>query len=314
MIALKGLRINNPQAIMASYGLLRILDHQGLTAHLYWREDNVAVIEDIEWPPLVEAVTTYIRGREQAPELNWQAKLSGLSMEDYRTLYRESRNGTREWINAYWYLKGPNDGAAWSKLDLTARKCRVSLCASIRDSISLVSAPEAKRARAQGKKRGVEEYLRAALLDPWANDDDVSSVGWDPGAAKLGAVIAGGHDPSATRHRSVAAAMWLAWESMPLFPARWLAGDRTEVIFVVPQRPVSLAGAQLMLLSGPHLGTTELAAQGWSNWQLQIWTQGEMAYFTYARTVSNDERAEGSRTANSLTPRTDVYSPRKFIV
>lgn len=62
------------------------------------------------------------------------------------------------------------------------------------------------------------------------------------------------------------AAMWLAWESMPLFPARWLAGDRTEVIFVVPQRPVSLAGAQLMLLSGPLLGTTELAAHGWSKW------------------------------------------------
>jgi hypothetical protein len=134
----------------------------------------------------------------------------------------------------------------------------------------------------------------------------VSSVGWDPGAAKLGAVIAGGRDPSATRHRSVAAAMWLAWESMPLFPARWLAGDRTEVIFVVPQRPVSLAGAQVMLLSGPHLGATELAAQGWSKWQMQIWKQGEMAYFCYARTVSGDGRAGGSRTANSLTPRTDL--------
>ena len=53
MIALRGLRINNPQAVMASYGLLRVQHRQGSDARLHWRDDNVAVLDDMEWAHVV---------------------------------------------------------------------------------------------------------------------------------------------------------------------------------------------------------------------------------------------------------------------
>jgi hypothetical protein len=127
------------------------------------------------------------------------------------------------------------------------------------------------------------------------NDDDVASIGWDPGAIKRGATIQGGKDPSSAKHLSVAAAQWLAWESLPFFPARWMAGTREEIIFVLPQHPVGYRTAKTMLISGPHLQLDELRAQGWSKWSVALWKSGRDTYLAHARTVSDWEVGGGSR-------------------
>ena len=244
-------------------------------------------------------MTQYLEGREDAPELHWTGSLNRFDREQYRKLCRESDARAREWVDGYWYDANRKDGAAaWSKLDTTVGS-RASLCGSVRDALALM------------RKQGIEVALRRALLEPWANDDDAATTGWDPAAVKLGASITGGKEPTKAKHRTVAAATWLAWESLPLFPARWIAGERHEVVFVVPHRPVSLAGARMMLLSGPRMDGAELSAQGWSKWTTQVWKNRRSTCLApLARTTSGGYTPGSPRNGKLLIEQPQEYLSR----
>ena len=74
---------------------------------------------------------------------------------------------------------------------------------------------------------------------------------------KSGSTYAGEKSPSKVNHITVISAMWLAFEALPLFPARWLAGTGRydEIEWVVPHCPVGLAGLRQMLLAGAASST-----------------------------------------------------------
>ena len=70
----------------------------------------------------------------------------------------------------------------------------------------------------------IEAYTEA-LYGPWTYSDDQHSLGWDPTTMKLGAFSY--KEPTAMANSGVRAAVWLAFESLPLFPCFF--SDRLEV-------------------------------------------------------------------------------------
>lgn len=290
MIELTGLRINNPQAVLAAFGLTRIMSERGWPVRLHWREtDQRAILEGCEWSQLVEELAAYLDGRERAPELNWADSIKKFSRERYRNLMQQCDARERSWLEAYWYesTHGPasaqrDEELSRSRLDMTSGP--IQLFAAVREIIPLL------------RKKQLERALEEALLQPWLNTDDCSNLGWDPGAIKDGATITGGKLPEKIPHRGVMAAIWLAFETLPWFPARWLAGSRQEISWVLPHQPATANGIRLMLLAQPGLSVQELTAQGWSRWIARIGKNGKYSYlFSATRTWSDRQNPTGSR-------------------
>ncbi len=73
-------------------------------------------------------------------------------------------------------------------------------------------------------KKAAESY-REALFGPWKYEDDQHSLGWDPSTMKMGAFTY--KAPTSMVNAGVRAAVWLAFESLPLFPC--FAGSRGKL-------------------------------------------------------------------------------------
>jgi hypothetical protein len=65
-------------------------------------------------------------------------------------------------------------------------------------------------------RKSTEDLFREALLGPWLYQDPQHSLGWDPTAERLHALRA--QSPTKEASAGVAAAVWLAFEALPLFP------------------------------------------------------------------------------------------------
>ena len=65
---------------------------------------------------------------------------------------------------------------------------------------------------------GVTEAFRQAIVGPWLYKESEHSLGWDSDQERLHALRA--KEPSSDkRNRCVIAALWLAFQALPLFPA-----------------------------------------------------------------------------------------------
>ncbi|MFZ4699051.1 MAG: type I-G CRISPR-associated protein, Cas3-extension family [Candidatus Methylumidiphilus sp.] len=266
MVELTGLSITNPQAVMASFGLLRVLAQNGQPqARLEWREpDRVAVIHGIDWDMLLETLNAAIQQREQAPELNWADSIKKYPREQYREQMQTCPPEQRQWLEAFWFEQHQKGKTEKGKTELTETKFKMTaakqgLFSAVRKLIPKL-------------RKHFKEKMGEALLGPWLNKDNAVTLGWDPGAMKAGSTYAGEKSPSDAKHITVIGAMWLAFEALPLFPARWLeeTGRYDEIEWVVPHCPIGLAGLRQMLLAGGKLEASELEAQGWSRWSIAI--------------------------------------------
>jgi hypothetical protein len=70
-------------------------------------------------------------------------------------------------------------------------------------------------------KSAADAYVEA-LFGPWRYADDQHSLGWDPSTLKLGAFTY--KAPTSMANSGVRAAVWLAFESLPLFPCFYSQG------------------------------------------------------------------------------------------
>ncbi|MCP4114191.1 MAG: hypothetical protein GY737_02100 [Desulfobacteraceae bacterium] len=91
-------------------------------------------------------------------------------------------------------LRGSDKGA----LDFTAG--RVSLIVVTKQMIELVT----------------HESLTQALDSLWTNQDNITSLGWDPDSRKTAALLPGNKPPTSADHKGVLAGQWLAAESLPI--------------------------------------------------------------------------------------------------
>jgi hypothetical protein len=73
------------------------------------------------------------------------------------------------------------------------------------------------------RKKSPEEMFHEALFGPWRYEDPQHSLGWDPSTERLHALRA--KSPTKEASEGVTAAVWLAYEALPLFPCFLSDGD-----------------------------------------------------------------------------------------
>jgi len=195
VLRLTGLREDNPQGWMAAVGTLRVMDELGMEALLTW-DQGIAVLHGVDRQSLIQSLSHYVAGREQATQFNWADNPSSIKTDQYQEILNTGRD--LDWLTTY--LPLGVDGVK-GVLDLTGG--RLQFAKVIRQTITMVQADPA----------GV---ITEALYGPWENNVDVASLGWDPGALKVAATLGGGEAPDMAPHQVVAAAQWLAAESLPI--------------------------------------------------------------------------------------------------
>ncbi|TCD47194.1 hypothetical protein [Chlorobium sp. N1] len=127
-----------------------------------------------------------------------------------------------------------------------------------------------------------KESISQALVHPWRNGDDVTSLGWDINALKQGSRLAGNKPPDKARHQGVVAGQWLAAESLPL--TSYLRRDRRKQ----PYRwttwglPLDQAGVRAVVLAQP--GEFEGV-----QYEADVYRNGQVGYFGLARTLSGTQ-------------------------
>ena len=72
------------------------------------------------------------------------------------------------------------------------------------------------------RKKTTAELFHKALFGPWRDADPQHSLGWDPTTERLHALRA--KSPTKEASEGVTAAVWLAFEALPLFPCFYSEG------------------------------------------------------------------------------------------
>jgi hypothetical protein len=223
-IELTGLRPDLPIAAMAAFGCLRVCQRAaGLeVARLSWSEGGHAVL----WTPsatsreaLIALLVADVRkacGRRELTLSDGQIKTAT------REAFRVSANNALDRANSK-----NRDGADWfaafgselvldrnEKIDSTPFDMSVARQKFLADAQRL-AASLAEEPSGRGSKSTADAYAEA-LFGPWRYGDDQHSLGWDPSTMKLGAFTY--KAPTSMTNSGVRAAVWLAFESLPLFP------------------------------------------------------------------------------------------------
>ena len=243
---LSGLKGAEPIGFLAAVGLLRVLSARRSfgAVKLSWSDDSAwTAVLHTEKPcdetMLIEKFVSHMVNRSSAPEFNGRGicpdsleNQTGcwlspsvlddvkISLELYRQLLDVTRSGSRsdqreaaDFLSAF----GSELIAARSSGDLkpsafhmtSARQQFLEACRKLADSLG-------SGTTARGTKEASAAF-KEAIFGPWEYTDEFSALGFDPNTEAVYALVAlapGGEKPVSTR-----AAVWLAIETLPLFPA-----------------------------------------------------------------------------------------------
>jgi hypothetical protein len=229
-IELTGLRADLPIGVMAALGCLRVCerteDFRG--SKLGWTPAGgtfSAVLYPLSERSAAELVTALMADVKRAAErmeLTWRKKLKGLTPQEYREAASaaivQSRE-TADWFAAFGCETATDrEGIVEpTPLDMTGGP-QEFLAGAAELAERLSTTPKARRAKTP------EQAYQEALFGPWQYSDDQHSLGWDPMTIKLGAFT--NQAPTKMANAGVMAAVWLAFESLPLFPVFSLDGVR----------------------------------------------------------------------------------------
>ncbi len=274
-IELRGLRANLPIGAMAAFGCLRICQRlpEFRESKLAWESgggaDFAVLVTPRESSPaaLVSALLEDVKGAAERHELTWRDQIKTASSGEFRAETQKALQAATaqnreaaDWFAAFGSeLENGKDG----KIESTPFDMSVARQRFLADA--------AKLARGLADD-GFDSY-NEALFGPWKYKDDQHSLGWDPTTIKLGAFTY--KAPTAMANSGVRAAVWLAFESVPLFPCFYSSGlqvrafvrSRREYAFYWPiwRAPIGLEVlGSLLGVTPPTVeeGPAELAAQG----------------------------------------------------
>jgi hypothetical protein len=279
-IRLTGLLGAHPLGALAAFGLLRCCGEMDgfRDARLGWQPDPEwsAVLEadaSISSEELVAALVSRQQQRPTSAELNWARTIrtsTGEYLEAARGACEELRQGCRtyaDFLVAFGCELEANDEGQIEPTAFYMTSGRQEFLKEARTlAARLVGGIKFGR-----RKKGPEEMFREALFGPWKYEDPQHSLGLDPTTERLHALRA--KSPTKETSEGVTAAVWLAFEALPLFPCflsrRRLATtgfhtrgstwhDRTtSLTWPVWRRPVPLDTLR-SLLSLPALAEEEL--------------------------------------------------------
>jgi hypothetical protein len=246
---LTALRAHNPVQMMAAYGALRLLPG----ARLRWADAH----PELDWDgDIVKELAARLPERRQAPEVT--------QLDDPRDSNIGGRAGFRalaktipgEWLLAY-ASEGP-DGVLDSDLLLMGGRHR--FVANARDIMDTLMGD------------GRERKLTEALRGPWPYADrGLQAWGWDA-AARIDAASSP-KDVSGTPKFGVAAAYWLAWESLPFWPMinRRTVGMRRDAwVYPTCREWLDADGLRALILGAGRMKERERVSLGVTRWSSAI--------------------------------------------
>jgi hypothetical protein len=265
-IDLTGLSPELPIGAMAAFGCLRVCRRlPGLyNSKLSWQPHGGS-FHAVLWTPaettrddLVDALIADVKTAATRPELIWSEQIKAVPRDIFLTAAREALDRataqdreSADWFSSFGSELALDDG----KIQSTPFDMSVARQKFLADAVKLAASLSLTRGGAA--KAAVEAY-REALFGPWKYQDDQHSLGWDPSTMKLGAFT---HKaPSTMVNTGVRAAVWLAFESLPLFPCfsnfgletRAFRRERREVALCWPvwTAPLSLPALATLLAWG----------------------------------------------------------------
>jgi hypothetical protein len=224
-ITLTGLAGSHPLGALAACGLLRVCEELEATgpSKLRWQKEG-------DWAPvllpgrpvsaegLVAALAARQQGRQRARELCWSDNIKTdpaafrAETEEAANQAVTGRRGHADFLAAFGceLAVGPGGELEPTAFYMTSGQQKFlkearALAARVGGGVSLGR-----------RKKGPEELFREALFGPWRYDDPQHALGWDPAAERLHALRS--RSPTKEAPQGVAAAVWLAFEALPLFP------------------------------------------------------------------------------------------------
>ncbi len=224
---------------MAAFGILRLSD----SWRLYW-EERVAALHTANPFTTEKIVDTiaYVAGNRPGsrPEFSWADSLKDANSEDWEQAGAKAITPDEtEWLVA---LGVPGRKQFYpTPFDMTSGSQKF-----LRELAALPGAV-------------TRDSVREALFGPWRYGDSTHSLGWDPVMMRAGAFTAV-QPRDLKKQRGVTAAVWLASESLPLFPCfldesgklvtRGWNADQFQ--WPVWQRPVTLNGLKALIRNPRH--------------------------------------------------------------
>jgi hypothetical protein len=283
-IDLTGLRADLPIGAMAAFGCLCICQREPRFrgSKLAW-EQGAGADHAVLWTPgesdrqgLVTALVEDVGKVRERGELTWSEQIKTATPEEFRehagaavSRATGAHRGAADWFAAFGSeLALGRDG----KIESTPFDMSVARQKFLADAKRLATSLAEKQ---PGKNvRGPEAAYSEALFGPWRYEDDQHSLGWDPSTMKLGAFTY--KAPTSMANSGVRAAVWLAFESLPLFPCSYSGGLQVaglrrkgrEFVLSWPvwRRPISLDTLRSLLglpaMATDPVGGAELSARG----------------------------------------------------
>jgi hypothetical protein len=228
-IELTGLKADIPIGAMAAFGVLRICQRlPGLEgSKLAWKAGGGGD-HAVLWTPgettrdvLVQALSGDVKQAAAREELTWEEQIKTQTPDQFRDGAKDALE-RGAWETASWFVAFASELVCGrdEKIEATPFDMSVARQKFLADARKLAAGlGEDKPGR--NAKSSAESY-REALFGPWKYEDDQHSLGWDPSTMKLGAFTY--KAPTSMANAGVRAAVWLAFESLPLFPC--FAGPR----------------------------------------------------------------------------------------
>jgi hypothetical protein len=223
-IILKGLAGSHPLGALAAFGLLRCCEEMDgfRGSRLGWRQEAdwfafLKTDEKVRPEDLVARLVARQKQRSAGRELNW-ARTIKTDRACYLEAIEEAREDLHERRDYADFLAGfacdlcadENDQLLPTAFYMTSGRQEF-----LKEARSL-----AKRLadgnRIDRRKKTSTEMFEEALFGPWKYEDPQHSLGWDPLTERLHALRA--RSPTKEPSEGVTAAVWLAFESLPLFP------------------------------------------------------------------------------------------------
>jgi hypothetical protein len=222
---LTGVRADLPIGAMAAFALLRISEHvfPGLRPRLGWHASGssfYAVLRmdgEIDRKTFIAALLNDLSQQTKLPGLTWTEQLKSTSRNQFIDTAKQAagmalpqERADADWLAAF----GSEFGGKEGLLETTVFDMSVARQKFPSDALKLASFL-ASNQRGKNSKSQIQDF-EEALFGPWTYTDDQHSFGWDPTTMKLGAFS---HQaPTKLPNSGIRGAVWLAFESLPLFP------------------------------------------------------------------------------------------------
>lgn len=215
-IPLSGLRADLPIGFMAACGCLRICERtpnlQG--TRLRWVTAGGSYMPVLSVPATPdELIRVLLADVKSAPDrfsLTWSNQIKSATTDQFVDAMKDAHDKS-DWDSLEWFAAfgtelcfNDNGTVEPTPFDMSVARQRF-----LADAVKLATV-------LSGAESEVDRLYREALFGPWLYQDDQHSLGWDPSTMKLGAFT---HKaPTGMPNAGVRAAVWLAFESLPLFP------------------------------------------------------------------------------------------------